>query len=130
MTNKIILVATLFACVMPMASQQHAPLPDKVVAARTVFLMNESGQPKLGDAVYKQIRTWNQWKIATDRADADLILTVSNKGGLNPSYYLSLTDAKSGEQLWTSRTSMQGKLWRTWNAIAKDLVSDIRERMK
>jgi hypothetical protein len=41
-------------------SQQkdYAPLPEKIVAAKTVFLVNDSGSTKLGDAVYRQLRDW------------------------------------------------------------------------
>jgi hypothetical protein len=110
---------------------KYAPLPDQIVKASTVFLINESGEPKLGDAVYRQIKSWNKWQITTDKTQANLVLTINSKTRtLAPGpYYLSISDAKSGEQLWTSGTSMQGKLWRTWNAIAKDLVADIRNRM-
>ncbi len=104
---------------------ETAPLPEKIVTAKTIFLMNETGQPKLGDAVYKQIKTWNQWKIATDRAQADLLLIVTNKG---KTFYLNVRDARTEAQLWSVRTTMQGKLWRTWDAVAKDLLSDIRKR--
>jgi hypothetical protein len=96
---------------------QYAPLPDKIVNAHAVFLMNETGKAKFGDAVYKQIKTWNRWQVVADRNQADLILIVTDKGGMksiNPSFYLNVTDPKSGEQLWTSRTTMQGKLWRSW----------------
>jgi len=107
-------------------SNEKTPLPDKIVTAKTVFLMNETGQPPLGDAVYRQIKTWNRWEIATDRAQADLLLMVSNKG---KTYFLNVSDPRTGEELWTVRATMQVKLWRSWNAIAKSLVSDIRKRL-
>jgi len=91
-------LCTPFACSF---AQTKAPLPDKIVTAKTVFLMNETGQPPLGDAVYRQIKTWNRWKIATDRAQADLLLIVSNKG---KTYFLSVSDPRTGEELWTVRT--------------------------
>jgi len=129
--RKAILALLFFqaACLLA-GDDQHAPLPDKIVSAKTVFLMNESGQPKLGDAVYKQIKTWNQWQVVTDRTAADLVLTTSAKGAFGQGYYLNVTDAKTGELLWTRKATMQGKLWRTWNAIAKDLTAELRTRMK
>ena len=131
MTRLLVMVLLAQLCASA-GDDKYAPLPDKIVAAKTVFLINETGEPKLGDAVYRQIETWNRWQIVTDKTKADLVLTVHSKTRtLAPGpFYLSLSDAKSGEQLWTSGTTMQGKLWRTWNAIAKDLVADIRKRVK
>jgi len=28
--------------------------------------MNETGKAKFGDAVYKQIKTWNRWQVEAD----------------------------------------------------------------
>ncbi len=129
--NKLLILLLAFHVCAFAQDDKHSPLPDKIVAAKTVFLMNESGQPKLGDAVYKQIKTWNRWQVVTDRTAADLILTTSAKGAVfGQDYYLNVTDAKTGELLWTRHATMQSKLWRTWNAIAKDLIDELRTRMK
>jgi hypothetical protein len=114
------------------ADDKYAPLPDQIVGAKTAFLMNETGKAKFGDAVYKQIKTWNRWQVITDKNQADLVLVVTDKGGMksvNPSFYLNVIDPKTGGVLWTSRTTMQGKLWRSWNSVAETLVADIRKRM-
>ncbi len=37
------------------AEDKYAPLPAQIVSAKTVFLMNETGKAKFGDAVYKQV---------------------------------------------------------------------------
>ncbi len=114
------------------ADDKYAPLPSQIVSAKTVFLMNETGKAKFGDAVYKQIKTWNRWQVITDKNQADLVLVVTDKGGMksmNPSFYLNIADPKTGSVLWTSRTTMQGKLWRSWNSVAETLVGDIRKRM-
>jgi hypothetical protein len=113
-------------------SDKYAPLPDQIVKAKTVFLMNVTGKARFGDAVYKQIKTWNRWQVVTDKTQADLVLVISDKGGassMNPSYYLRYDDAKTGSELWKSRTTMEGKLWRSWDSVAETLVKDIRKRL-
>lgn len=133
MRRSILALLLLQAVYLFAGDDQYAPLPDKIVNAHTVFLMNETGKAKFGDAVYKEIKTWNRWQVVTERNEADLILVVTDKGGmksLNPSFYLNVNDPKTGEQLWTSRTTMQGKLWRSWGSVAETLVSDIRKRLK
>jgi hypothetical protein len=56
------------------ADDKYAPLPDQIVSAKTVFLMNETGKAKFGDAIYKQVKTWNRWQVITDKNQADLVL--------------------------------------------------------
>ncbi|HVS89653.1 MAG TPA: hypothetical protein VHF01_15710 [Candidatus Acidoferrum sp.] len=112
---------------------KYAPLPEQIVNAKTVFLINETGKAKFGDAVYKQVKTWNRWQVVTNKTQADLVLVVTDKGGmssLNPSFYLNVIDPKTGDELWTSRTTMQGKLWRSWDSVAETLLGDIRKRMR
>ena len=114
-------------------NDKYAPLPDQIVNAKTVFLTNETGKAKFGDAVYKQIKTWNRWQVITDKTQADLVLVVTDKGGMksmNPSFYLKVIDPKTGNELWTTRTTMQGKLWRSWDSVAETLLGDIRKRMR
>src|SRR5689334_3385529 len=55
----------------------YAPLPDKVVAAKTIMLVNESGTARFGDDLYQQIVAWNRWQVVTDRGKADLVLVLS-----------------------------------------------------
>ena len=112
---------------------QHAPLPEQIVSAKTVFLMNETGKAKFGDAIYKQIKIWNRWQVVASKDQADLVLVVTDKGGMgsmNPSFYLNVIDRKTGAQLWTCRTTMQGKLWRSWGSVAETLLGDIRKRLR
>lgn len=130
MSAILLLVTALTASAQQ--STDKAPLPDEIVRAKTVYVMNETGKAKFGDAVFKQIKTWNRWQVVTDKSQADLLIVVTYKGGmgsLNPSFYLKVLEPKTGSELWTSRTTMQGKLWRSWGSVAETLVGDIRKRM-
>ncbi|MBZ5573796.1 MAG: hypothetical protein LAO09_18175 [Acidobacteriia bacterium] len=151
------LLITMALCSVLCGAQEEelAPVPDKVRSAKTVFLLNESGSTKLGDAVYREVKTWNRWQVVTDRGKADLLLVVTQRESVegvvatssatvtgqtatatsvgvpvkSQSWFLHVVDAKSGDRLWTSNAAMGGKLWRTWNSIAKSLVGDIQKRM-
>lgn len=135
----------------------YAPLPDKVVAARTIMLVNESGTARFGDDLYQQIVAWNRWQVVTDRGKADLVLVLSPSdtvpvvvssasataagqtvygtgvaahGNMETQHWhLYVMDAKTGENLWRADASMGGKLWRSWGSIAKSLLSDIQKRL-
>jgi hypothetical protein len=134
----------------------YAPVPDRVVTAKTIFLINDSGTAKFGDALYRQLTDWKRWEIVTDRSKADLVVVLTQRDSIagfistasatatgasaygtgvsapvtSQQWYLHIVDAKTGEKLWTSETAMGGKLWRTWNSIAKSLVSDIQKRIR
>ncbi len=151
-------VFLLLSAIGARAQKLYAPLPDRVVAAKTVFFMNESGTARFGDDLYRELKAWNRWEVVTDRDKADLILvlsasdtvpvTVTVKSGTNSGqstsemkmsgsgkmetqhWHLYVIDAKTGDNLWRSDASMGGKLWRSWGSIAKSLLSDIQKRTK
>jgi len=49
----------LLLCVLTAVAEKkiYAPLPHKVVAAKTVYFVNESGTARFGDDLYRQIKT-------------------------------------------------------------------------
>ena len=136
----------------------YAPLPDKIVKAKTALLVNQSGTARFGDDLYQQIVAWNRWQVVTDSDKADLVLVLSpsdtvpvvvssasatasgqtvyatgvTAGGNmeTQQWHLYVMDAKTGENLWRADTSMGGKLWRSWGSIAKSLLADIQKRMQ
>jgi hypothetical protein len=135
---------------------EKMPLPEKVIAARTVFLINETEENKFGDKFYQELKKWNRWQIVTDRAKADLVLVISQRDSLgamvttgtatatgqtahgivisgqlkSSDWHLYVVDATTGETLWRTKTTGQGKMWRMWSSIAKSLLSDVQKRLK
>ena len=122
----LLLVAGALAQTAPLA-----PLPSKIISAKSIYLQNESGDIKLGNAVYRQLVAWNRWKIVQDRDSADLVGVVSYKStAFNRKCTLTIEDVATREQLWVVTTGMKGRPLRTWNAMAKELVDDISKRLK
>lgn len=147
-----------FLCGAAAVAQQkaYAPLPDKITAAKTVFLENDSGTAKLGDELYRQLQSWHRWEVVTDKAKADLILVLSQQDSVagvvstasatavgqtasgtavavpvkTSRWYLHVIDTNTGQKIWTADASMGGKLWRSWGSIAKSLLGDIQKRLQ
>jgi len=72
----------LLLCSLAVAQEKiYAPLPDKVISAKTVFFVNDSGTARFGDDLYRQIKAWNRWQVVTDRTKADLVLVLSPRKG-------------------------------------------------
>ena len=81
----LILLAFAF-CTFTLAAKekQHLPLPATVLAAKTVFIDNQTGMAKLGDRAYEELKKWGRFSNKlTDRKHADLIfqLTAQERDG-------------------------------------------------
>ena len=61
--------------VSPMyAADKYAPLPASVIAAKTVYIDNQTGYSPITDKAYEALTKWGRFKIVKDAKDADLIL--------------------------------------------------------
>jgi hypothetical protein len=121
-------IVLLYALTAFAEKKIHAPLPDKVVSAKTIFFINESGTARFGDDLYRQIKAWNRWEVVGDREKADLVLVLSPSDTVP--VVMTTSSARTGENLWRADASMGGKLWRSWGSIAKSLLSDIQQRLQ
>jgi hypothetical protein len=73
-------IALGFALCMSTVSakeKQHLPLPATVLAAKTVFIDNQTGMAKLGDRAYEELKKWGRFQIVADRKQADLIFLLT-----------------------------------------------------
>jgi hypothetical protein len=68
------------------AKDKYAPLPASVIAAKTVYIDNQTGHPEITDRAYEALSKWGRFKILTNAKDADLVLrfTADTKGRPNP----------------------------------------------
>ena len=68
------------------AKDKHAPLPASVMAAKTVYIDNQTGHAEITDRAYEELTKWGRFKIVKDAKDADLVLqfTADTKGRPNP----------------------------------------------
>jgi len=100
----------------------HAPLPAKVLAAKTIYLQNDSGLADMGDKAYAQLKTWGKYQIVDSKEKADLILLLA-MGNINTETtepeHLSTYNYKTGER--TSGT-VQAPSTRTWMFTAMKLI--------
>lgn len=131
--------------------QEHAPLAERLVAAKSVYLVNDSGDIKAYDRFYRELTKWGRFKVVTSRDTADIVavltssatyaLTVSTATAVSsdnvttaagtavsvPSTFLHLKvfDARTGEPLWSDSTEK----WVTSGHAPSKLVKHLRTRM-
>src|SRR6202161_3230187 len=68
------------------AKDKHAPLPASVMAAKTVYIDNQTGHTEITDRAYEALSKWGRCKILKDAKDADLTLrfTADTNGRPTP----------------------------------------------
>jgi hypothetical protein len=59
------------------AKTKHAPLPDQIIQAKTVCLMNQTQYASLGDKAFDELTKWGRFKIVQKPEEADLVLVLS-----------------------------------------------------
>lgn len=74
----------LFLAVACFAKSNPAPLPDKLLSAKTVFLDNKSGTAYIGDDAYDSMSKWGRFSLVNADAKPDVIFRLqvrSEDGG-------------------------------------------------
>jgi hypothetical protein len=73
--------------VSPMhAKEKHAPLAASVMAAKSVYIDNQTGHSEITDRASDALSKWGRFKILDNAKDADLVLqfTADTKGRPTP----------------------------------------------
>lgn len=118
---------------------QNSPLPDKLLTAKTAYLVNEGVDAKTFDNLWKEMSKWKRFDIVGDKAGADIAITLFLRsetipgaivyGVIIPSehkaFYLRITDFESSTPLWSDRADVGLS---TTGALKK-LISNLRKRM-
>ena len=79
MKNLLLIVVVMATLGSPdlFARRKYAPVPDKVLKAKTVYLDDQSGYPGVTDKAYRELTKWGRFKVVSTRTEADLILLLS-----------------------------------------------------
>jgi hypothetical protein len=63
--TKLLCIVVLGLLTFPVLAKVRAPLPDKLLAAKTIYLENWSGDADLVDDIYEELQGWNRFKVVT-----------------------------------------------------------------
>jgi hypothetical protein len=125
-----ILVFCLLLClpISVAAASKHAPVPETVAHAKTVYILNQTGIQKIEDAAYGELEKWGHFKVVSDRKSADLIIhfvarDVLLEGTSKPKVSMFVTTSDSDDPLYqdTSRPHF------TWGAVVKSNIDSFRK---
>jgi hypothetical protein len=76
---RIALVGTVSLFAPGLAAQDHAPLPERLIAARTIYLINDSGDLKAYDAFFRELTKWRRFKVVASRDTVDVVAVLTSK---------------------------------------------------
>lgn len=132
-------------------AQEYAPLPEKLLAARNVYLINDSGDLKAYDAFFKELKKWARLTVVSSREAADVVAVLTSNAEYSvsvgtatsvdvgnvttttatavsvPSSFLHLRifDRASGEPLWSD----SAEKWIASGHAPSKLVGNLKKRV-
>ncbi|GAC1632830.1 MAG: hypothetical protein NVS9B14_06550 [Candidatus Acidiferrum sp.] len=148
---KTLLLLGLFA--VPVAALgEHAPLPPKVMQAKTVYIENHAGSARFADRAYDELKKWGRFKVVTDPKEADLVLLLTSREYIVGSYtsghldesgyysantantkvgrtFLTILDPISGQEFWQDSKAW-GNLFTGFHSATRALIGELRKRIQ
>jgi hypothetical protein len=120
----VFLAAALVLTFQVSAKQQMlAPIPSKVVQAKTVFVENQSGYDRARDEFADELGKWNRLHIVYNKAGADLVVILTALDAQRTTQ-IAFLDPKTGDKIWTNSMA-----WSDRGAV-RDLLSDLKQRIE
>jgi len=138
-----VLLTMWIAVVAPPASPQtRAPVPDRLIRAKTVYLVNDSGSLKAFDKFFEEMSKWGRFVVVQDKSKADVVAVLTSSGELSYTVamgfgmamsapggsayiHLKIFDTKTADILWSDSTTR-----RVGAGYAPAfLVSNLKKRM-
>ena len=55
------------------------PLPPIFFEAKTLAIVNDSGEAEIGDRAYDELKKWGRYTIVSDPKEADLVLVLTSR---------------------------------------------------
>lgn len=145
---KTLLSGALLFCIGTfVVAGTHAPLPKKLIDAKTVFLDNRTGKADIGDKAYDELTKWGRFKVVDDVKTADVVFvlstetwsagtytygSVSDSGNISATSvarssgttYLTVFDSE-GHQIWADSRD-----WGRYKSATRGIIKNLRDRME
>jgi hypothetical protein len=82
----------MIAAVLSGYTEAKTPVPIGIQSARTVYLVNETGNENVLAAATDQFTIWGRFAISNSRDDADLTIVFTHKLGMDKWGNLGITE--------------------------------------
>jgi len=130
--TKYLFLALAFLPATAFARSKHAPLPDEVRNAKTIYLINRTGTQDVLDSAYQQFEKWGKYKVVSDKNAADLIIVFDHRSGLDDGSTVGFTQMEvfvngSDEPAYETTEHFKPRLF--GNSSTKSCVRDFEHRL-
>ena len=132
------------------AKETYAPLSEKIMHAKTVFIENRTNDAEVADMVFRELPKWKKYALVNDRSKADIVfvLTMATheaiySNGTRVSNQISNTTITTGGQVYSYTAGSitleiqdaGGTVWANTKPFSrkgatKDLMNDLRQRIE
>jgi hypothetical protein len=70
------MLALTFATSM-VAKETYAPLPEKLMQAKTVYIENKTGDARVADTIYRELPKWKKYVLVNERSKSALVFVLT-----------------------------------------------------
>lgn len=116
-------IAILAVAALLAADKGIAPIPNRVITAKTVRLVDRAADPKVIDRLYEKLSAWGRWKVVDADSPADLDLVYAERDLVYATLSLIAPDGTSLIGVSIDKKISPG-------STANGLVKRIRERIE
>jgi hypothetical protein len=131
-------------------AKETAPLPEKIMQAKTVFVENQTKDAQIGDAAFRELSKWKRYVLVADESKADLVFVLTEatheavySNPVRVSNQVGMTTITTGGQVYSYTTGSvtleiqdaEGTVWANTKPFSrkgatKDLINDLKDRIK
>lgn len=113
---------------------KHAPLPDELLKAKTVYIVNETGDQDVTDGAYDGITKWGKFTIVKAKGEADLLLIFKRyprltQGTTRDAVGMTVVSPTSADEA-LYQDIPRAKFHISYAGVSKDCISDLRKRLE
>ena len=128
----LLAVSIALTPVLSIAKAKHAPLPEELLAAKTVYLLNKTGNQSALDTAYEQFQKWGRYSVVSKKESADIIVVFTHDAGLNDGTTIGFTHMNvylkdNEEAAFEATERYRSKLF--GNSSVKQCVTDFKNRI-
>ncbi|HYT21374.1 MAG TPA: hypothetical protein VEW05_14240 [Candidatus Polarisedimenticolia bacterium] len=146
---KTCLLVPLLA-VSTFAKETYAPLPEKLMQAKTVYVENKTKDAQIADVVFRELLKWKRYVLVTDKSKAELVFVLTEttheaiySNGTRVSNQIGSATITTGGQIYSYTAGSltleiqdaEGTVWANTKPFSRkgatrDLMNDLRQRIE
>jgi len=155
----LVSILSVFLLTSNLLAQDKMPLPSIFFEAKTIAIVNDTGESVYGDRAYDELKKWGRYSIVSDPKEADLVLVITSRedyvgtirntnaqttANVYGTYGTATTSSTQSTRAVTSGKTFvivfdgkkqekvwaDGKSWGTFKSATRGLIKDLKKRVE